>query len=137
MFDDHTPLFDQEREPTVRERAILWLRSHQALFVLFEHHASRMTRRFGLKALAERVRWDLPSVSEVDGNDYKINNSYVAYIGRRLGYLHPHLKRLIECRLTAAEQIKGDEPDWITDEDMNAVCAMWEYRLVENTERAT
>lgn len=55
-------------------------------------------RKFGMKALAERVRWEVMTTWDKDTDGYRVNNSIVAYIGRRLVEHHPVLKDYIEFR---------------------------------------
>lgn len=86
-------------EVSLAEKAAEWMTSHPEAMALFEVlalQASRGGKRFGMKALAERVRWEY----HVERNDdsYKINNNYVAYIGRELIRRHPELGECIEMR---------------------------------------
>lgn len=68
-----------------------------ALFSKFALERAQKGKPFGMKALAERVRWEC----SVYGNeDFKINNNYVTYIGRRLVREFPRLKNYIELRKT-------------------------------------
>lgn len=55
-------------------------------------------RRFGIKLLLERVRWEV--VIHFNKPDLKINNSYAPYIARALINKHPDLAALIICRKT-------------------------------------
>lgn len=85
-----------------RELAYEWMRANPhsvRLFEKFALEAAARGKKFGMKLLAERVRWEC--AIEADG-DYKINNNYVAYIGRYLCAKHPHLRGFIEMRKVAA-----------------------------------
>lgn len=68
------------------------------LFLVFAVQRLRTRRRFGVKALAERVRWELDTLHERAPHELKINNSHVAYIARELIRDVPALKELIEFR---------------------------------------
>jgi len=110
---DHQPtLFEQRQRPSgevdfmpvpavlsLAESAAEWMDANPAAMGLFERFALEMAqhgRRFGMKALAERVRWE--HRYEYPDDDWKLNNNYVAYIGRRLINEHPQLDALIERR---------------------------------------
>lgn len=82
----------------LRAEAETWMDEHPRIYCVFKAFAIRAAmrrRRFGMKALAERVRWEVNV--EWDG-DHKINNNYVAYIGRRLIRELPDLEQWIETR---------------------------------------
>jgi len=49
-----------------------------------------------VKALIERVRWDVPIQTE--GNEFKICNSFAPYIARKLIETYPELIDYIEIR---------------------------------------
>lgn len=55
-------------------------------------------RRFGMKALAERVRWEVATTWRVEPGELKLNNSHVAYIARDLVRELPELRELMEFR---------------------------------------
>lgn len=86
---------------TLRQRAMDWMDGHPDGMALFEKFALELADRrlrLGMKAIAERVRWEF-MVSR-DGDDWKINNSYVSWIARELIRRHPHLAEFIELRRT-------------------------------------
>lgn len=89
-----------ERETkTLPQQAEDWMATNPDAMRLFESFALQMAstgRKFGMKLLAERVRWEC-QIAQGE-HDYKINNNYVAYIGRELIRRHPHLAELIETR---------------------------------------
>lgn len=90
----------------------VWLHEHESVFALFERFAMQMLhrqRRFGIKMLAERVRWEVATTFTPDDEGYKINNNYTAYIARDLIQRHPALANLIETRCIKATQ----EDDWL------------------------
>jgi len=66
-----------------------------ALFVRFARERVTKGRRFGVKAIAERVRWEWDL--EWDG-EFKLNNNLTAYIARRLAADVPGVGALIETR---------------------------------------
>lgn len=98
------PLFDaiEELKPrTYREKAEAWAKENPKVFALFERfalQAARRQRQFGMKALAERVRWEVMAKWEKDEEGFRINNSHTAYLGRMLVQKHPHLAEFIEFR---------------------------------------
>jgi len=88
-------------ERTYREKAEEWAREHPEVFKLFEKFALEMAerdRRFGMKALAERVRWQVMASWEKDEEGFRINNSYTSHLGRMLVEKHPYLAQFIEFR---------------------------------------
>lgn len=68
------------------------------LFVRFAQERLRIGRRFGVKALAERVRWETETRREMQPYELKVNNNFVAYIARDLIREVPALTDLIEVR---------------------------------------
>lgn len=85
----------------LREETKEWIKMNEKAWELFQHFAldkAEQKKKFGVKALAERVRWEEPLAT--DGSEFKIPNSYVAYIARELIWTHPILKKYIETRST-------------------------------------
>ena len=83
-----------------------WMLRHPEAMRLFRLYARQMLdrgRRFGMKALAERVRWEHALLPD-DAETWKLNNNHVAYIARRLCEEMPGLEALIELR-----QVRGDQ----------------------------
>ena len=81
-------------------RAKEWMRTHPEAMDLFEKlaiQASQHRSRFGMKLLAERIRWEF-QFERPDGEQFKLNNSHVAFIARELIQRHPHLADNIETR---------------------------------------
>lgn len=109
MHDQATLPFPVTK-PTLRDLAAAWMRDNPDAMGHFRRFAETMRaadRRFGMKLLAERVRWEM----ELAGaSDFKINNSHVAYIGRRLVAEDPRLANLIRCRRTPAADRPAREP---------------------------
>jgi hypothetical protein len=70
-------------------------------------------RPFGMKALAERVRWEIAMAVHPGEAGSKLNNIYVAYIGRELVQELPVLKPLVKFRKTAAERDKFPQ-QWLS-----------------------
>lgn len=70
------------------------------VYSLFERYALEAWKagasRIGVKAIAERVRWD--QRVGVQTSDWKINNSIVALYARLLIHRHPMFAELIETR---------------------------------------
>ena len=71
------------------------------LFVKFALDMAATGRRFGVKLLAERVRWEVATTWAEDERGFKLNNNHTAYIGRALIERHPSLGSLIRFRETA------------------------------------
>lgn len=63
----------------------------------------RSNRKFGMQALVERVRWDIP-LDTPKYKGYRINNNLVAYLARELKRDLPGLERLMETRSVRGEQ---------------------------------
>lgn len=73
-----------------------------ALFLRFARERMGSGRNFGMKALWERVRWDIPV--EIQRTDaWRLNNSHVAYVARDLLAIEPRLKDYIKTR-----RVKGE-----------------------------
>ena len=66
-----------------------------SLFEKFALEAAGKGRCFGVKLIAERVRWEVTMTWDTT---YKINNNYTAYIARDLIHRFPHLGRCIQLR---------------------------------------
>lgn len=93
------PLWSQEqRERNLAERADQWIKDNPDGYLMFTRRALALAekgKRIGMKALAEIVRSECPAKGD---EDFKLNNSYVTYIGRRLVLDNPHLAEFIETR---------------------------------------
>ena len=74
-----------------------------AIFSRLALVAASTGNKFGMKLLAERVRWEF--TIERRSTTFRINNNYVAYIGRELIRLHPHLADFINLRQVADETV--------------------------------
>ena len=86
--------------------AAIWIATHPDAMALFESLALRRAQRgqrFGMKQLAEVVRWEM-AVRLQKGDMFKINNSHVAHLGRELIARHPRLSEFIETRRTSGEE---------------------------------
>lgn len=87
----------------LQARAARWMKEHPDAMALFERFSLELgtgIRRFGMKAVAERVRWECLVTKDTD---YKINNPYVSYVARELVRRHPHLAEHIEFRRASGE----------------------------------
>ncbi len=65
------------------------------LFLRFARQMAERRRLFGVKQLAERIRWEC--IFE-RGEDYKINNNYPAYIARWIIAKEPWIEEFIRFR---------------------------------------
>jgi len=72
-------------------------------FAAFAEQLRVKGRRFGIGLLAERVRWEMTMRGDVE--DFKVNNSYRAYISRQLITDDPRLSAHIKCRSTKAANL--------------------------------
>ena len=80
-----------------------WKRSPagQKMYPLFRRFAYERliaARRFSVKALAERVRWEASVDTQWRTHEFKFNNNLSAYVARDLIREWPLLERLIEVR---------------------------------------
>lgn len=92
-------LFDEQAR--LRQRAADWITANPQAFALFERFALQMAERgrsFGMKALAEKVRWEVMATWDKDADGYRLNNNLTAYLGRELVARHPELEPFIEFR---------------------------------------
>jgi hypothetical protein len=86
-----------------------WLETHPEVRKLIERFALEMAgkhRRFGVRLLTERVRWEVLTTWVEDEDGYKINNNFNAYLARDLIAKYPALEALIETRTI---RIDGDD----------------------------
>lgn len=72
------------------------------LFLSFARERLKSQTPFGMKALVERVRWDVPVPIEKYGG-FRLNNSMTAYLARDLIKIEPGLKYLIRLRRVQGE----------------------------------
>jgi hypothetical protein len=101
---DGLPLFAHEPTTGHRKAAEEWMREHPEAMGLFHNlarQAASRGRKFGVKLLAERVRWEF-SIARND-EEFKINNNHTAYIARALVASNPSLRGLLEFRRTISE----------------------------------
>lgn len=96
----------RERSDRYSERADKWVRdNHKAwLFICNEAVSyANQKRRFGIGELCEKVRWHMQATGD---GEFKVNNTYRAYLARRLVKEHPQVEPYIEMRRSRAD--KGD-----------------------------
>lgn len=73
-------------------------RANPGIYEAFERFALMVIqkrRRYGAKAIMERVRWH---TMESGGDDFKINNNYTAYYVRKFEALNPKHKDFFKKR---------------------------------------
>lgn len=83
-----------------------WIDTHPRAVVIFERMAlarAQVRQRFGMKALVEAVRWHYAIERTEEDSEWKLNNSYTAYLARWLIARNPELADLIETRTTRSE----------------------------------
>ncbi len=70
----------------LRMETAKWIKDHPKtaeLFFRFARQSAVRGKRFGMKAIAERVRWEINIEGEErNGEAYKISNDLIAYLGR-------------------------------------------------------
>lgn len=91
------------RSRPLRERAQEWIQTHPDVMALFEKSALEMLaagQPFGIALLTEHIRWEC-KLKRLEGEEWKLNNSYRAYIARELLARHPVLGKFLEIRKTA------------------------------------
>lgn len=93
--------FDFDKQARLRAQAAGWIKANPQAFALFERFALEMAdrqRKFGMKALAERVRWQVMATWEKDAEGFKLNNNLVSFLSRELINRHPKLAAFVELR---------------------------------------
>lgn len=83
----------------LRHETDAWLKLNPQAWELFQRFAlekMNQGKKFGIGALTERVRWDCPINTE--GDEFKINNNFRAYIARKLLETYPQLGNYLETR---------------------------------------
>ena len=88
----------------LKDKAYEWMNRHPEAMKLYEEmalQAGSRSRKFGVKFLTERIRWEFRIVR--DQSDFKINNNNTAYIARELINRYPHLANKIEFRTVRGE----------------------------------
>jgi hypothetical protein len=91
----------KRKPPTLEERFLLWVSANERVVVLFLRFAreaqSAGQKRFGIKAIAERCRWEHLVVRK-EADPWAINNSYMSRLARLLVKRDPSLEGLFEFR---------------------------------------
>lgn len=85
---------------TLAAKADKWMDANPSAMALFRRFATEALnagRRIGIGAITERVRWEC-AVQTRGSDGFKINNSFRAYIARRLIAETPALAAIIETR---------------------------------------
>jgi hypothetical protein len=88
-------------ERTYREKAEAWVEEYPQVYALFEKFALQLAERkrhFGMKQIAERVRFEVALTWEKDEDGFRVNNNYISYIGRMIAEKHPQIKEFVEFR---------------------------------------
>ncbi len=102
----------------LRDRATAWMRENPDAMAYFERFALEAAsssangrpRQFGIKFLAERVRWEIYLQRSADFK-FKINNNHVAYIARELVRRQPHLRDHLHFRKTRKSAAASQQTD--------------------------
>ena len=71
----------------------MWLKEHPKAWNAFKNYAFQVAstgRRFGFKAIAERVRWD--AYFSKEGEGFKWSNSVTTYAGIKFINQYPQFK---------------------------------------------
>jgi hypothetical protein len=77
------------------------------LFVRFAREMLARRRRFGVKLLVERVRWEVGVTIPADAEGFRLNNNWAPNIARDLIEELPALADYIETRRVADEDSAG------------------------------
>lgn len=96
----------------LEERYRQWIGGHPEvldLFCRFAREAVERGRRFGIKLLVERVRWELSMTWGPDNDGFKLNNTFTAYLARDVARRVPGVTALIEFRRVKGEGISSNE----------------------------
>lgn len=94
--------------PGLRDQAREWVAKYPQVYRMFERYALQMAqrgRRFGMRLLVERVRWEYRFTYD---EEFKINNNLTPYLARWLTREHPELAGLLEFRCTRDERRRGN-----------------------------
>ena len=94
------PKIAKRKPATLDERFMLWAGANPKviqLFLQFAREAKTSNQKFGIKAIAERVRWEV-FIYRKEADPWKINNSYMSRLARHLVKLDPSLAGLFEFR---------------------------------------
>ncbi len=81
--------------------AALWIKKNPKIAQLYFDYAKEMAnakRRFGIKLVAERVRWDMYFKI---GESYKVNNNHTPYIARWIIAKDSSIEKYMRFRKTA------------------------------------
>lgn len=89
------------RPKTLDERFRLWVWANEPVVELFLRFAREAKQahhgHFGIKAIAERVRWEV-FIYRKEADPYKINNDYVSRLARLLIERDPSLAGMFRFR---------------------------------------
>lgn len=93
-----------DQEPgDLRENAERWMAENAEVVALFEQFAVELMKagqQFGIKALFERVRWE---VAIIQRGTFKLNNNHAPYVARELLRRQPLLANHLRFRRTKYE----------------------------------
>jgi len=81
--------------------AYQWMVDNPRVMDLYERfalQALQSKKRFGVKLITERIRWELHIDVNAKSDDYKINNNHSAYIARWLLFRYPQFKPHLAIR---------------------------------------
>ena len=85
--------------------ARVWIEDHPWAFAELTIRCMEVAeagKRFGMKAVVERMRWE-GKIKKLAHEDYSFNNNHTSHISRAIVGLHPEVKPFIEMR-----RAKGD-----------------------------
>jgi hypothetical protein len=90
----------------LRKEAGKWIEQNPEAMSYFREFARQKIsrrQRFGIAAVAERVRWEM-NLSTTSEDGFKINNNHRAYIARRLIEEMPEVAGLIRMKSVRCEK---------------------------------
>ncbi len=88
----------------LRENALRWMEANPGIIALFERFSLEFLTRqrtFGMRLVAERVRWECAFTY---ATDFKICNNHTPYVARELVKRHPKLADFLRFRRTKYEK---------------------------------
>ena len=104
---DHTVSRRLHNGKSIQERFELWLSANPHILPLFIEYALEAKRRgfehYGIQSIAERVRWHLDIETEDTYESWKVNNTYLAPLSRRIEGEEPRLTDFFTKRLRRSE----------------------------------
>lgn len=103
ILTDEYDLFTIAKRDNLRLQADEWIKKHPEMYEGMKMICRMRVvkgEKFGFKAIAEQMRWGWLGRTNDDGDEYKIPNAIVTYIGRRLIQEMPGLEKYVKVMPT-------------------------------------